>query len=175
MNMKYLSSLLSLILIVSFISSCTCTKKTESSKEESNKASGPMGMAAPPLIIYKTKADYNDKVPVILSEDKSKIVSYPGTKDVFYQGKLATPTLLEGGYLLDNRGIDEHVAFLGISYDTYSKSMRMFSENQLFESIIDDDPIIEMYRCSRRGFKSIPEDINTMIRKGDFSPCEKLK
>ena len=184
MNMKNLSLALSLILIISVLSSCTCTKKTENKAkenktatqvEENKTAKKPMGMATPPVIIYKTKKDYNNNVPVTLSKNKKEIVSYPGTNDVFYKGKLATPTVLEDGFLLDNRGIDENVAFLDISYDVYSKSMRVFSKKQLFDNIIDNDPILEMYRCSRRDFKSIPEDINKMIKKGDFKNCEKLK
>jgi hypothetical protein len=134
-----------------------------------------MGMATPPLIIYKTKANYNDKIPVTLSSDKAEIVSYPGSKDVFYKGKLATPTELSNDFLLDNRGIDEHVAFLDISYESFSRMMRPLSKEQMFEMILDNDPIIEMYRCQRKDYKDIPNDLNTMIKNGKLSKCERLK
>ncbi len=162
------------ILAISVLYSCKCPMASQK-KEEKMKTEGSMGMATPPLIIYKTKKDYNDKVPVILSEDKKSIVSYPGTKDVFYKGKLALPTELQDGYLLDNRGIDPNVAFLGITYDTYSKSMRVFSKNQLYDMIIDKDPIVEMYRCRRKGIKNIPEDINRLIESGGLKDCKRLK
>ena len=36
----------------------------------------------PHLIVYKTKVDYNNFVPIILSEDKTEIISYPDPIDV---------------------------------------------------------------------------------------------
>src|ERR1044071_4992028 len=77
----------------------------------------PQFTPGPPAIVYKTKADYSNYVPVILSEDKSKIVSYPDPKDV----QSAAPVKLKNGYLLDNRGINKNVAFLRWTYEEYKK------------------------------------------------------
>ena len=40
-------------------------------------------VSAPPLVIYKTKKDYSKNIPVILSDDRTKVVSYPDVKDIF--------------------------------------------------------------------------------------------
>ena len=71
--------------------------------------------------IYKTKGDYSRYVPVELTDDKTRISSFPDVKDVYLDGKLAMPTALTGGYLLDNRGIGPNVAFLSITYEEYSR------------------------------------------------------
>src|SRR5580693_4313855 len=68
--------------------------------------------ASPSAVIYKTKGDYSKNVPVTLSDDKSKIVSYPAVQDIYYKGALAYPTPLAKGYWLDNRGINVNSAFL---------------------------------------------------------------
>ena len=173
--MKNFSYVLYFILSISLLQSCACQSKTKEKKADEPSTKPAMGMATPPLIIYKTKADYNNKVPVTLSEDKKEIVSYPGSKDVFYKGKLATPTELADDFLLDNRGIDVNVAFLDISYESFSRMMRPLSKEQMFEMILDNDPIVEMYRCKRKDYKEIPNDLNAMIKKGDLSKCERLK
>ena len=77
--------------------------------------------AGPPTIIYKTRADYSNNVPIILSEDKTVILSYPAPADLKPDGAFSTPTLLKNGYLLDNRGVNANVAFLKMSYQEYSK------------------------------------------------------
>ena len=173
--MKRFSYVLYLLLSISLIQSCACPMKTKEKKGKESNTKPAMGMATPPLIIYKTKINYNDKVPVTLSADKSEIASYPGSKDVFYKGKLATPTELSNGFLLDNRGIDVNVAFLDISYDTFSKMMRPLSKEKMFEMILDNDPLTEMYKCKRGDFKDLIKDLNLMIEEGNFSKCERLK
>ena len=67
--------------------------------------------AVPPTTIYKTRTNYNNLVPIGLSEDKSEIVSCPEPSDVYYMGQLAYPTELNQGYLLDNRELDQTVHF----------------------------------------------------------------
>ena len=173
--MKKLSFLVYIAFGISLIYSCACPSKTKAQITEETETKPAMGMATPPLIIYKTKSDYNDKVPVTLSEDKSEIVSYPGSKDVFYKGELALPTELSAGLLLDNRGIGKDVAFLDITYKSFSMMMRPLTKEQMFDMIIDNDPITEMYKCKRRDFKNIPADVNTMIENGGIKDCERLK
>src|ERR1035437_9891940 len=85
----------------------------------SNKKGGfsPDFSTGPPTMVYKTKADYSKNVPVTLSDDKSVIISYPAPIDLKPGGSFATPTLLQDGYLLDNRGINAKVAFLKMTYE----------------------------------------------------------
>ena len=108
--MKHLISILSMLLISAVLVSC-CSNNT-GEKEKAQKEEIVLDFSAgPPIIIYKTKADYFDKVPVTLSEDKSMIVAYPSPGDLFYKGGLSLPTKLDDGYLLDNRGDQPECGF----------------------------------------------------------------
>jgi len=175
---KPISYIITLIFITSVMLSCSSSKKnmkqTNASKEEP--ASSSSSQAGPPAIIYKTKSDYYDKVPVTLSEDKSKVISYPGSRDVYYKGNLAYPTKLNDGFLLDNRGINENVAFLDITYEVFSRSMRAYTAEELHKMILDDDPITEMYDCgSKYQYKDLEAELNSAIDNNKLSTFIKLK
>ena len=71
-----------------------------------------------PALLYKTKGDYADLVPVTLSEDRLSIVAYPAPSDL--AGHLPRPTALAQGYWLDNRGIGPNTAFLKLTYADYA-------------------------------------------------------
>jgi len=149
-------------------------KKIINETDESNNSG--LHQAGPPVIVYKTLENYNDKVAVILNEENTDIVSYPGSNDVYTNGELAYPIALNDGYLLDKRGINEHVAFVNISYDTYSKAMRVFTKDQLFEMIINDDPLVEMYHCGIvTDYKDIEKELNDIIDNEQIGDFEKLK
>ncbi len=150
-QIKYLSFFLVIILLLN----CKTQKNTDSNinqtkiLEEVPKEKPTMTkVAGPRLIVYKTKNDYNNKVPVMLSDDKSKISSYPDIKDVFYKGNLALPTILKNGYLIDNRGINKNVAFTKYTYKEYSELNNTPNSNELYNSIIDNNPLIELFDCS---------------------------
>ncbi len=97
-----------------------------------------------PVTIYKTTKDYSQNVPVIMNADRTEIVSYPDPKDI---RKSSKPTQLNNGYLLDNRGIGENVAFLSYTYDEYSKLASAPSREQLMNSIIDKHPLTTIVDC----------------------------
>ena len=118
----------------------------------------------PSAIIYKTKADYSMYVPVTLSDDKSRIVSYPGPRDVFYQGKLATPTHLADGFLLDNRGISLNSVFIKITYEDYAKLPQAPSTDEMYNLIIDKNPFTEMYDLGPRHNFADDKAIDKAIR-----------
>jgi hypothetical protein len=128
----------------------------------------------PVALVYKTKADYADKVPVILSEDKSTIISYPHPEDL---GKEAMPLHLKKGYLLDNRGINKNVAFLKLSYKEYRKLSGPPSLTQLQDMILDKDPLSELCNCGNRSaFKDAKGQINQLIQDGNLrSVCKAEK
>lgn len=129
-----------------------------------------------PTIIYKTKADYSKYVPVTLSADKQKIVSYPAPKDVFYNGNLATPVALTNGYWLDNRGITANSAFVKITYEEYSKMEQTPKLEVLFNAIIDKDPFTEIYNAgSRSKYKDEVKELNALIKKGGLKKLERVK
>jgi len=175
-----LGILFSLVFIFSGCSDSTTKTGTEASDAEEGKEEAAVtqgrSFAGPPTIIYKTREDYSQYVPVSMSEDKTEISSFPGIKDVYYKGKLAYPAELHDGFLLDNRGIDQNVAFLKITYEEYSQMSKLPSTEEMMELILDNDPITEMFNCgSRYQFKNLEEDLNSIIDNDQFNNCKKLK
>jgi len=149
------------------------TKMTKSNKTENFSPD----FSGPPTMVYKTKADYSKNVPVILSDDKTVIISYPAPTDLKPGGTLATPTLLSNGYLLDNRGINANVAFLKITYSEYSKLSESPDIQILKSLIIDSDPLLELCNCGNRySFKNPQTDIDKLITSGKLrTDCKVLK
>jgi len=129
----------------------------------------------PPTIIYKTKNNYNELVPVILSKDKGKIISYPHPADLKRNEKFLYPTVLENGYLLDNKGINQNVAFLKVTYKEYSLMDTIPSLENLYSMIIDKDPLQEIYNCGNKyAFKDLISNLNTLIKNDDLKKCKKI-
>ena len=133
-----------------------------------------VGRPSPQAIVYKTKGDYTKYVPVTLSEDKSKIVSYPAPQDVFTNGKLALPTQLAHGFLLDNRGIGPNSAFIKITYEEYAKLAQPPSPDELYKLIIDKEPFTEMYDLGPRSNFKDDKMICTIIKKHKLKEYKKL-
>lgn len=123
-------------------------------------------MAKPPVIIYKTTKDYNLNIPVIMNREKTQIISYPGIQDIYYAGKLAVPTALANGFLLDNRGIGPDVAFLSYTYKEYAELEETPTAEQLMERIIDRDPLEQMYRCECERDSAL---ISEMLKQGQMA------
>jgi len=132
-------------------------------------------MAGPPVIIYKTKKYYDKNVAITLSADKTTIVSYPDPRDVIKGDSYCYPTPLIKGYLLDNRGINENVAFLSITYEDYAKLKTAPSIEEMQKMIIDKNPLKKMYRCGTRfDYKNLVEELNDKI-KNRCKTCQKIK
>ena len=127
------------------------------------------------IIVYKTSKDYSNLVPVIMNDAKTTIVSYPAPSDIFYSNKLARPTELKNGYLLDNRGINKNVVFLKYTYEEYSKLTQAPSVKELKMNIVDKYPLTEMIYCGLKNqFKNPVNDMNALIDKG-FPGCKREK
>ncbi|MEA1877394.1 MAG: hypothetical protein U9N86_11065 [Bacteroidota bacterium] len=139
-----------------------------------NKVVIPDYMPGPKAIVYKTKADYYDKVPIFLSEDKKTITGFPHPKDLMQVGQLALPTKLIKGYLLDNRGVNANTAFLKYSYQEYADLQTHPNLEKLYQSIIDKDPILEIYDCGLRSDYETVGEINQLIKKR-FKGAKKVK
>ena len=145
---------------------CTTSRKSTNNETISFNS---VVKAMPAVVIYKTKKDYSQNVPVGLSEDKMKIVSYPAISDVKIWGKYPYPTRLEDGYLLDNRGISQNVAFLSYTYEEYAALPATPSVSTLMEKIIDKDPLIEIHNCGNRSqYNNLIKELNELIRSGKF-------
>lgn len=157
--------------------SCSNTKVNKTKQEETKNDMEEIKPAAgPKVIIYKTKADYYLNVPVTLNEERTAVTSYPGIKDIYYKGEFAYPSKLNKGFLMDNRGIDDRVAFLKFTYEEYSKLEKTPESTELYNSIIDKDPITEMYSCgSKFDYKDLMNEINEVIDSNNLSSLQKLK
>lgn len=154
-----------ILLMVLMVAACNAPKQTLNQQT----------MATEPFLIYKTRADYFSKVPVIMNADKTTIVSYPSPSDVVVNGELVKPVKLKDGYLLDNRGIGMNVAFTSFTYEEYAKLDSAPSINKLMNSIIDDDPLLELYDCKNHlNIKSDIDRVNALIANG-LEGCERVK
>jgi hypothetical protein len=154
----------------------SCSHHVSSTTSAAGSKKGTIAVNSPPCIIYRTRSDYSMNVPVTLSADKSKIVSYPDIKDIYYNGKLSVPTLLANGFLLDNRGIGLQVAFLNYTYEEYSRLSSTPHATDLMSLLLDKDPLIEMYQCGRRSqYTDIEHELNVLITSGKLNTCKKLK
>ncbi len=132
--------------------------------------------AGPPTIVYKTREDYRMNVAVTLSDDKTEVIAYPQPNDVFYNGLPAYPYPLKNGYLLDNRGINKHTAFIKMNYEAYSKLNQPPSLLELYELVIDKNPIVEMCDCGNRNqFRNEIAELNNMITDSMLNKCKKIK
>ncbi len=172
--------ILPLMLLCLLLSSCSTSSKGDASSndlEQSTKKAPGLLIEREPTTIYKADESYYDKVSILLSDDKSRIVSYPHPTDVFYKGKLALPTKLKKGYYLDNRGVNGNTAFLNISFAKYAQLKSVPSLAKFNEMIIDKDPIIELYRCGDRTLlKNEVEELNHMIEKNLLEDqCQRIK
>lgn len=134
-----------------------------------------VAQSGPACIVYKTKADYSRNVPVILSADKSVIVSFPDVSDLGRSGAYLYPEPLDDGFWLDNRGINGDVAFLDYTYESYTALKQTPSAGDLFQHLLDKDPLTEMERCgNRQQYNDVRGAMNEKIKNG-FQGCKKLK
>jgi hypothetical protein len=169
--------LLLFALMVAAFAGCRSSNHAGQAGGEKQPAFEPVFTPGPPTMVYKTRKDYRMLVPVILSEDKTTIVSYPHPSDIKTGSGYATPTALNGGYLLDNRGINENVAFLKLTYEEYAALKEAPAPDELYAMILDDDPLTELCNCGNRSaFADVITRLNQIIdRKKLRSACKPVK
>ena len=156
---------------LALVSSC----KVKQNSSQTIVRSETKSMPGPHAIVYRTKAVYDSYVPVTLSEDRSQIVSYPAPTDIYRNGKLSMPTSLTGGYLLDNRGVNDHSAFLSISYEQYAQYKDLPSLAEMYRQIADKTPFAEMYDLGLRNkYTNEIEEINAIIRSGKLKDYKRI-
>ena len=175
---KYLLSSIFIFIIIILTYSCSSIKNKKQKEDLTTNAQDSIQLdfkSGPPTIIYKTKNDYTEFVPVTLSEDKTTIVSFPHPKDLFHNGELSFPTELSEGYLLDNRGIDTNVAFLNMSYKDYSLMGSPPDPDSLITKILDDEPLLEFFNCGNKYiFKDVVKELNQLIENKQLDQCKCL-
>ena len=177
--MKIILKTLLLFLIVN-MSACKGSKESSNTSDFAPPTATlqdryPVDKNAPPAIIYKTIGDFYDYVPVIMNDNRTEIISYPAPSDIYYAGKLAKPLKLKNGYLFDNRGINQNVAFLSYTYEEYGKLEKTPDLSDLMTRIKEKYPLTEMYNCGSR--KQYNDDINNLNKLIDvnFKNCVKIK
>lgn len=122
-----------------------------------------------PVVVYKTKADYFDKVAVGLNDSKTAIVSYPSPGDLKAGGEFALPVRLKKGYLLDRRGLNINSAFTSFTYEQYAAMESAPSVEKLFGSIIDKDPFVEFHVLRDvQDYNDVVQELNRKIRRGSL-------
>lgn len=125
-------------------------------------------------IIYKTKNDYSAFIPVIMNDDRTKIIWYPSKETLKFEGKITRPLRLNKGYLLDNNNINANVAFLNFTYEQYLNFKQMPSEELMLQYILEKYPLTEMYDCGIRSeFRDLVSEINVLIDRG-LKNCKKI-
>jgi len=167
---------LNIIAFIAFITVAGCTTgNSVIGQANKTKMVQPQYTAGPQVLVYKTGKDYSNHVPVLLSDDKTSIVSYPDPRD--FKIKYTKPTRLKNGYWLDNRGIGINVAYLKLTYAQYAALPKVPSQQELMQMIIDKDPLTELVNCGNRyAFKDVVTDLNTLIRSGQLrNVCKVVK
>ncbi|MBZ0205674.1 MAG: hypothetical protein K8H89_05075 [Flavobacteriales bacterium] len=129
------------------------------------------------VLVYRTKEDRNEQVPVMLSGDRKSILSYPHPGDLRTADGLTVPVELENGWLLDRRGIGMNVAFLRITYSEYAAMESAPSLAELEAAITDRDPLTDLCDCGPRAAFSDPvTQIGNLIRHDSLHiRCKRLK
>jgi hypothetical protein len=111
----------------------------------------------------------------MMNADKTKIVSYPSPSDLLVNNELLKPIKLNNGYLLDRKGINLNVAFTSYKYADYASRQEAPTISELMNSIINDDPLLELYNCKNYlKIKGNVEKVNALIADG-FDGCERIK
>ncbi|MCX6351967.1 MAG: hypothetical protein NTX03_08900 [Bacteroidetes bacterium] len=162
------------VILVAFLIGIFSCKSHKKSVDAKKLEFTPQYVPGPQALVYKTKADYQNLVPVILSDDKLEIISYPDPKDVAMN---PVPTQLNKGYLLDNRGIGINVAYLKLTYPEYANLKALPSLKELYTLIIDKDPLLELCDCGNKTALKKPSlQLNTLIDSKKLrTTCKPIK
>lgn len=163
------------IFLAFLVCACSSSKKGAKGPSDTENKAALDFSDGPPTIIYKTRKDYSNRVAVGLSEDKSEIISYPHPHDVFYNERLAYPSELRDGYLLDNQGVGMNSAFLNITLKEYSKLEEAPSLEELYKAILDKYPFTQFCKCGNRAaLTDEVNNLNVVIESGNLKWCECL-
>ena len=158
------------LLLVLLGSGCRNTK--ENMNKSNDYQTPPNASAGPPAIVYKTKQDYTNNVAIILTADKTEIASYPHPTDIAKRLQQVRPTGLTEGYLLDNQGINEQVAFTSYTFAEYAALTKAPSLAELKNRIIDKSPLLQLCYCgNRNAFPDLVASMNKLVSQG-FASCK---
>ncbi len=122
-----------------------------------------------PTLVYKTKGDYQNLVPVTLSADGKEIIAYPHPKDVMDGEIFRKPFPLKKGYWLDQQGVGPYTAFLNLTYEEYAKRTEPLPLDSMLLLVKEANPFTELYDAGpRNALKDPVEELNQRIKAGDL-------
>jgi hypothetical protein len=165
------------MIFVSTMAMSCCTHKEVPATTTNEPTGTNVEAPGPHAVVYRTRVDVGDAVPIALSADGKEIVSYPHPLDLVKDGVLMVPTPLENGYLLDNRGIGPNAAFLTWSYADYAALDKAPSLDELYEAIDTRNPFLEIWDCGVRHMYSDPaKELGQLVSEGKLrSRCKPMK
>jgi hypothetical protein len=138
-----------------------CGSKRISKKEAV--ALKPSYTPGPTVIIYKTKEDYSQLVPVMLNKERTKIIQYPSRGDV--KDLELMPLKLKKGFWLDRKGVGPNTAFLSYTYQDYANLPAEPNIQELFKKIVEKQPFTLMYNCGNKyAYKDLEKELNGLIK-----------
>ena len=144
-----------------------------------DKAAASIGAAwesvGPRAVVYQTQGavNYDNLVAVTLSEDGADVASFPTLEEAAALAK-ATPTVLDGGFKADNRGIlDAQTAFLKLTYAEYAALQTEPTAAMVNEWILDKKPFVQICDCGARS-RFETKDLNILV-KTKLKRCRKLQ
>ncbi len=167
--------LVGIVLILSLDSSAIQNKrKTKQKKKQVRQVKTKLvqpNFAHPPYaIVYKTKADYTQLVPLRMDDSLKEIISYLHPTDLSKEGKFLTPLKLNNGYLLDRQGIGSTSVFLKYTYSNYSKFTKIPTLDSLNTNILIRNPFLEIWNCGcMTNYTSLKLQLDAIISADSLS------
>lgn len=157
--------IIGIILSLLFLISCTPTVDLSQ-----------VDFEGPPTVIYKVSEEYVNLVPIVLNEDKTKVIAYPAPSDMFnIKGELRFPTPLEKGFYLDQIGVGLNTAYISLSIEEYSNLESPPRLDELYQLIVSKDPFKRMYNLGNRKQYINEEVVKEMLSSGKYKAYKRLK
>ena len=119
--------------------------------------------------IYKTNGNYADNVPIAVKD--GKLISYPAPSDLADRSE---PVALDGGYLLDRRGVGPDTRFTTYTYGDYAAMQAPPSESALMAAIIPDARVTEIVEMPFPYTPDCASQCNELIAAG-LPGCKIMK
>lgn len=142
MNSKYVFS----VLVAPILIFLTVTNGCKSSHKLTQPQAEQFSMKPAPVVIYKTKADFDQLVPIAVAGEPPRLISYPHPTDLkFSDGSYRYPLHLKEGYLLDRKGVGPQTVFLRLTYEDYCAQPP--DPSTLLTLIAEADPMEEIWHC----------------------------
>jgi len=137
---------------------------------------GQVDFDGPPTVIYKVSDEFVNLVPVVLNDEKTKVVAYPAPKDMYNpKGELRFPTPLGKGYYLDQIGVGLNSAYISLTIEDYAQMETTPTLDSLYQIIIDKDPFKRMYNLGNRKQYLDEEVVKELVSSGKYKAYKRLK